>query len=106
MSPAARYVRTPATGQVRVRTRVVSVGVPGRVGEKPESPRGEVPRSALPSAPLGPKFHPPAARAGIVSRDALVERMLGSEASVIALVAPPGYGKTTVLAQWAERLGP
>ena len=29
-----------------------------------------------------------------------------SDSPVITLVAPPGYGKTTVLAQWAERLGP
>ena len=79
--------------------------MPGRVEQKPQSPRGEALRSALPSARLGPKFHPPSARAGIVGRDALVERLLGSDASVITLVAPPGYGKTTVLAQWAERLG-
>ena len=80
--------------------------MPGRVEQKPQRPRGEALRSALPSARLGPKFHPPSARAGIVGRDALVERLLGSDASVITLVAPPGYGKTTVLAQWAERLGP
>ena len=80
--------------------------VPGRVEQEPRRPRGEALHSALPSARLGPKFHPPSARAGIVVRDALVERLLESDASVITLVAPAGYGKTTVLAQWAERLGP
>jgi LuxR family maltose regulon positive regulatory protein len=32
--------------------------------------------------------------------------MLGANEPVIAVVAPPGYGKTTVLAQWAERVEP
>jgi LuxR family maltose regulon positive regulatory protein len=31
---------------------------------------------------------------------------MASEASVVSVLAPPGYGKTTLLAQWAERLGP
>ena len=36
----------------------------------------------------------------------LVERWLGSKtAPIICAVAPAGYGKTTVLAQWAERKG-
>ena len=55
---------------------------------------------------LGTKFHPPAARRGTVHRTALVERLLASHAPVITLVAPPGYGKTTVLAQWADLRAP
>jgi LuxR family transcriptional regulator, maltose regulon positive regulatory protein len=52
------------------------------------------------------KLHPPSARAGIVLRTMLVERWLGSKtAPIICAVAPAGYGKTTVLAQWAERKG-
>ena len=51
------------------------------------------------------KLHPPRARPGIVPRTALVERLLESPAPVVCVVAPPGYGKTTVLAQWAERKG-
>src|SRR5689334_1834683 len=51
------------------------------------------------------KFHPPAARAGIVPRTALLERLAATRAPVITVIAPPGYGKTTLLAQWAERLG-
>ncbi|MGH8834634.1 MAG: LuxR C-terminal-related transcriptional regulator, partial [Actinomycetes bacterium] len=31
---------------------------------------------------------------------------MSSEEPIITVVAPPGYGKTTLLAQWAERLGP
>ena len=52
------------------------------------------------------KFHPPRARMGVVARTALVERLAAAQAPVISVTAPPGYGKTTLLAQWAERIGP
>jgi len=35
----------------------------------------------------------------------LVAGLVTSTASVVTVVAPPGYGKTTLLAQWAERMG-
>jgi LuxR family transcriptional regulator, maltose regulon positive regulatory protein len=53
-----------------------------------------------------PKFHPPGARPGIVARTALLRRLATAQAPVITVTAPPGYGKTTLLAQWAYRLGP
>jgi LuxR family transcriptional regulator, maltose regulon positive regulatory protein len=47
------------------------------------------------------------ARAGIVPRAAVVDRLIRTrEPSVISVVGPPGYGKTTVLSQWAERRQP
>jgi LuxR family maltose regulon positive regulatory protein len=46
------------------------------------------------------------ARPGIVAREALVNRLAAAQAPVITIVAPPGYGKTTLLAQWAERVWP
>jgi LuxR family maltose regulon positive regulatory protein len=50
-----------------------------------------------------PKLHPPLARPGIVPRTALVERLLASDAEpVVCVIAPAGYGKTTLLAQWAQ----
>jgi LuxR family transcriptional regulator, maltose regulon positive regulatory protein len=55
---------------------------------------------------LESKFHPPVARPGIVARAALVNRLAAAQAPVITIVAPPGYGKTTLLAEWAERVWP
>ena len=53
------------------------------------------------------KLRPPVAREGIVARTALVDRVAAaSPPAVIAVVAPAGYGKTTFLAQWAERKKP
>ena len=62
---------------------------------------------------LGPSFelveaklHPPSGRPGIVPRTTLVEQLLASQATpFVCVVAPAGYGKTTLLAQWAERTG-
>jgi LuxR family transcriptional regulator, maltose regulon positive regulatory protein len=48
------------------------------------------------------KFHRPPVRAGTVSRRALVDRLSSSGARVVAIVAPAGYGKTTLLGEWAE----
>ena len=52
------------------------------------------------------KFHPPAARPGIVIRTALVNRLAAAQSPIITVTAPPGYGKTMLLAQWAELVGP
>ena len=43
-------------------------------------------------------------RQGIVARNALLDWVATSPSAVIAVVAPAGYGKTTFLAQWAERM--
>lgn len=45
----------------------------------------------------------PSARPGLVPRAGLVERLSASrDTSIVAVAAPAGYGKTTLLAQWAE----
>jgi LuxR family maltose regulon positive regulatory protein len=49
------------------------------------------------------KFHPPGVRPGIVVRTALLGRLAATRVPVVTLVAPPGYGKTTLMAQWAQR---
>ena len=48
----------------------------------------------------------PLARPGTVRRPALIERLAkGDSHRIVSVVAPPGYGKTTLLSQWAERNG-
>jgi LuxR family transcriptional regulator, maltose regulon positive regulatory protein len=42
----------------------------------------------------------------MVVRTTLVDRLIAAQAPVVTVIAPPGYGKTTLLAQWAERIGP
>ena len=50
--------------------------------------------------------HPPTRR-GAVDRSPLIDRLAGAEsAPIVSVVAPAGYGKTTLLSQWAERDGP
>jgi LuxR family transcriptional regulator, maltose regulon positive regulatory protein len=50
------------------------------------------------------KLHVPVLRPGVVSRTALVNRLrVTIGCPVIAVTAPAGYGKTTLLAQWAAR---
>src|SRR3984885_15498950 len=50
--------------------------------------------------------NPPRGRPGMVVRTALVDRLIASQAPIVTVIRPPGYGKTTLLAQWAERIGP
>src|SRR5215472_1618045 len=46
----------------------------------------------------------PQVRAGTIQRSLLIERLAcGDSRSIVSIVAPAGYGKTTLLAQWAER---
>jgi LuxR family maltose regulon positive regulatory protein len=50
------------------------------------------------------KLRPPSNRAGTVYRAGLVERLLEAPtASVVSITGPPGYGKSTLLAQWVAR---
>jgi LuxR family maltose regulon positive regulatory protein len=51
-------------------------------------------------APTEIKLHVPQPRPGLVARPGLVERVRSGE-PVVVISAPAGYGKTTLLAQWA-----
>ena len=48
----------------------------------------------------------PMLRPGTVRRSPLIERLArGDPRPIVSVVAPAGYGKTTLLSQWAERNG-
>jgi LuxR family transcriptional regulator, maltose regulon positive regulatory protein len=48
----------------------------------------------------------PLLRPGTIGRLPLTERLArGDRCPIVSVVAPPGYGKTTLLSQWAERNG-
>ena len=50
------------------------------------------------------KLRPPAARTAFVPRTALVDRLdASSDVPITVVAAPPGYGKTTLLAEWSQR---
>ena len=52
------------------------------------------------------KLRCPSVRPGTVRRSSLIERLTRDDGRpVVSVVAPAGYGKTTLLGQWAERSG-
>jgi LuxR family transcriptional regulator, maltose regulon positive regulatory protein len=52
------------------------------------------------------KLRRPSARPGAVPRSSLIEKLARDDSRpIVSVVAPAGYGKTTLLSQWAERDG-
>jgi len=74
-----------------------------QVRERP----GGVMRAAGPAFDLvTSKLMRPLVRPGTVCRRPLIERLTNGDARrIVSVVAPAGYGKTTLLSQWAERNG-
>src|SRR5882672_12124803 len=64
-----------------------------------------MPRATGPGFDLmASKLRCPASRRGTVSRSSLIGRLARDDLRpVVSVVAPSGYGKTTLLSQWAER---
>ncbi len=64
-----------------------------------------MPRTAGPGFDLvALKLRRPVARPGTISRSSLIGRLARDDLRpIVSVVAPPGYGKTTLLAQWAVR---
>jgi len=59
---------------------------------------------AITDLPLEWRLRPPAPRPGTVPRTALLNRLrVAPGPPVVVVTAPPGYGKTTLLADWARR---
>jgi LuxR family transcriptional regulator, maltose regulon positive regulatory protein len=71
--------------------------------DQPERPRGAGMRVL---DLFASKLRPPLLRPATVVRSALIERLTyGDARPIVSVVAPAGYGKTTLLSQWAERNG-
>jgi LuxR family transcriptional regulator, maltose regulon positive regulatory protein len=52
------------------------------------------------------KLHRPPVPPGAIRRSSLIKQLVdGNRCPVVSVVAPPGYGKTTLLSQWAEASG-
>jgi LuxR family maltose regulon positive regulatory protein len=49
------------------------------------------------------KLHPPRVRTNAVPRPYLTTMLVEARPRLVLLIAPPGFGKSTLLAEWAER---
>jgi LuxR family transcriptional regulator, maltose regulon positive regulatory protein len=58
--------------------------------------------AAVPSPRLSAKLEQPAVGVQMIRRSQQVDQLRRATAPLILLNAPPGYGKTTLLGQWAE----
>ena len=91
MSPPGRKAGSSSAAKAR---SIASVGS-ASLELVPEEPPFEFLESKVQVPPLRP---------GLVSRTALVNRLRATTSiPVVTVVAPAGYGKTTMLSQWAAR---
>jgi LuxR family maltose regulon positive regulatory protein len=69
--------------------------------------RGRSQRASGPASDLvASKLRPPLTRPGTVRHSSLVQRLArGGSRPIVSVVAPAGYGKTTLLSQWADCSG-
>jgi len=85
----------------------VSVGAAALPQARARPDRGRRAReaaAALPFVIMESKLAPPAGRRELVVRTTLLDRLDATGAApVVAVIAPPGYGKTSLLAQWRSR---
>src|SRR6266576_878165 len=93
----ARSAAAPPSGRAKkARRPATGAGAPSarEALRRPPAPPFDVVES---------KIHVPTLRSGTVSRTALVNRLRATAEPIAIMTAPAGYGKTTVLAQWAVR---
>jgi LuxR family transcriptional regulator, maltose regulon positive regulatory protein len=67
--------------------------------------RGTIRALATPGGALvrGTKLHAPPLREGTIRRPRLTGMLVGQHPALVLIVAPPGFGKTSLLADWADR---
>src|SRR5262249_39767487 len=104
---ARRARRLPARPGSAARSRPVA---PARRSTAPalDRPRGAPGLSRRRGRPAfglaASKLRRPPLRPGMVRRSPLIERLArGEPRPIVSVAAPAGYGKTTLLSQWAER---
>ncbi len=73
---------------------------PSGVGELEGHPSSPAPN--LDELLLNAKLRVPTLRGGTVSRVDLIQRARSSGCRIVGITAPAGYGKSTLLAEWAE----
>ena len=70
-------------------------------GDSPAAARIRVPSSpGHGGGVFAPKLRSPALRPGLVERSRLSERLVNAAGALVLISAPPGFGKSTLLAQW------
>src|SRR5262249_37293765 len=83
----------------------------GRISEHGDSrmrqPGGRSSEAGRPASGLATSTSSrPPAQPGTVSRPSLIERLAQADSPpIVSVVAPSGFGKTTLLSQWAEHDG-
>ena len=78
-------------------------GSPGTVDNGALTATLRVPTVQLREPLVEAKLAAPYLRAAVLQRDALVRELLRTNAGLVTMVAPPGYGKSTSLALWRAR---
>ena len=105
-APRGHYTAVRSVRRAKRDTRLWCVDPPwfyrASVGSR-EVERAHDPAIAVARELAGVEFPvlPPRLRDGVIPRPRLVDRLLESTAKVALVHAPAGYGKTTLLAQWA-----
>ena len=78
-------------------------GSPGTVDDGALTATLRVPTVQFREPLVEAKLAAPYLRAAVLQRDALVRELLRTNAGLVTMVAPPGYGKSTSLALWRAR---
>ena len=82
-----------------------SQGTVRATAQPPDREPEHVPSSGSAFPLIESKFQPPAREPGIIDRTRLITLLAQKpQAPIVSIVAPPGYGKTTLVSQWKARL--